>query len=138
MKFRQWLFNFMYGRNGIDSLNIAIAITALILSMVNLFCHSIIIMIIQWLLLILFLFRFFSRNTAKRSSENFKFQNAFAKAKQSFAKFSARMKDNKDHCFKRCPNCGKTLRLPRKRGRHNTRCPLCQCKFSVRIWFGSK
>lgn len=129
---------FMQGRNGIDALGKAMAVLYLILTIVNMFLLSTILYILCLVIFALLIFRFLSTNTAKRYNENLKYLQFENRFKNFFEKKKNRANDNKTYCFKRCPNCGKTLRLPRKVGKHNTRCPICGCGFSVRVWFGKR
>ena len=127
---------FMQGRNGLDDLGKAMAVLYLVIAVVNLFLKSTILYLFGLFIFAILVFRFLSTNAVKRYNENLKylqFQNSF---KSLFAKRQNRAKENKYYCFKRCPNCGKTLRLPRKAGKHKTKCPVCGCEFSVRVWFG--
>ena len=133
-KFRQ----FMLGRYGMDSLGYFIVITYLVIAFLNLFFVSGFLHFINLILIAIFVFRFLSRNTTKRYDENLKFQQVKSRVVGFLTKSRSRAEQNKAYCFKRCPNCGKTLRLPRKRGRHGTRCPVCGCSFKVTVWFGNK
>ncbi len=44
-----------------------------------------------------------------------------------------RLKTDKEHCFRTCPECLANLRLPKKKGAHTVVCPRCQCRFEVKI-----
>ena len=138
MGFREKFRQFMMGRYGMDSLGYFMCITYLVIAFLNLFFVSRLLYFINLVLIAIFVFRFLSGNTTKRYNENLKFQQIKGKVNGLFSKSKSRAEQNKDYCFKRCPNCGKTLRLPRKRGRHGTRCPVCGCSFKVTVWFGNK
>lgn len=129
---------FMQGRNGADRLFYILTICYIVLMFLNVFLHSLIVYFIGVAVFALAMFRFFSRNLVKRRKENEAATRQYYGAKGKFDKAKNRGRQNKTHCFKRCPNCGKTLRLPRLKGKHSTRCPVCGCKFSVRIFFGKK
>lgn len=129
---------FMQGRYGMDELGKALLVLYIVLCGLNIFFRSRIIHIVIWVVLLVFLLRALSRNTAKRYDENVKFQNLNFDIRGFADKMKSRFSQNQTHCFKRCPNCGKTLRLPRKRGKHGVKCPVCGCKFSVTVWFGDK
>ena len=133
-KFRQ----FMQGRYGIDSLGRALAVVYLVLAVINMFFVSGWLYFLGLAIFAVLVFRVLSRNTTKRYDENLKFQKFSNSFSGFFRKVNSRANQNKIYCFKRCPNCGKTLRLPRKRGKHGTRCPVCGCNFKVRVWFGNK
>ena len=138
MSFKNKFLMFMQGRYGIDSLGKAMFVLYLILTIINMVLLSTLIYIIGLLILIICIFRFFSKNISKRYNENLKYLQFANGFKDFMEKKKNRANDNKTYCFKRCPNCGKTLRLPRKAGKHNTKCPVCGCDFSVRVWFGKK
>lgn len=44
-----------------------------------------------------------------------------------------KLKTDRDHCFRICPECRANIRLPKKRGKHTVVCPRCRCRFEVRI-----
>ena len=143
MKFREKIARFLYGRYGADSLYNALFAAELILlllgtilnvlgkvepilAIVSLVCYA-----AALVLLVLAMFRFFSRNLAKRRREN----EAWLRFK---AKFRRRRKpqlppDTADHVFRACPACRATLRLPRRKGKHEARCPRCGAKFGVKV-----
>ena len=43
-------------------------------------------------------------------------------------------KADRDHVYKKCPNCRAVLRLPRRKGRHTTICPKCKKEFRVYVF----
>lgn len=138
MNFRYRLQQFMQGRYGPDAMLLGLVIVYALLSFINLFVRSAIIYFIGLAIFFYGVFRFLSRNTQKRSAENMKYLSLTAGLRRTFSNLGSRMQQNKTYCFKRCPNCGKTLRLPRKRGKHTTCCPVCKCSFSVHVWMGDK
>lgn len=44
-----------------------------------------------------------------------------------------KLKTDKYHCFRICPQCKANIRLPKERGRHTVVCPRCKCRFEVKI-----
>ena len=44
-----------------------------------------------------------------------------------------KLKTDRDHCFRICPQCRANIRLPKKRGKHTVVCPRCKCRFEVSI-----
>lgn len=44
-----------------------------------------------------------------------------------------KLKTDKDHCFRICPECKANIRLPKKKGSHTVVCPRCKCRFEVKI-----
>lgn len=138
MRFKDRFAMFMQGRNGIDALEIALAVLYLVLTFVNVFFTSTILYTVCLVIFIALVFRFLSTNIDKRYRENLKYLQFQNQLKGLFLRKKNRANENKNYCFKRCPNCGKTLRLPRIKGKHNTKCPVCGCNFSVRVWFGKR
>ena len=121
---------FMYGRYGSDELNIGLLVTAVIVSLLHsiltLFLGSsrIFATIVSPLLYLLVLallgfdlLRTFSRNIYARQ-----------KANRWFRQLWTRIKDRKNRYF-RCPKCKQMVRVPRKKGKINIRCPKCGEKF---------
>lgn len=123
---------FMRTRYGMDKLNLALLISALMLAVLgNLFKIPHLSLPIL-LLYVLFCFRFFSTSIYKRNSENNKFLQIFASVK-SFFKNQKRNAADKDHVYRSCPHCNATVRLPKKKGKHSVRCPKCSSIFDVNI-----
>ena len=48
-------------------------------------------------------------------------------------KKKAKLKTDRDHCFRICPECMVNLRLPKKKGKHTVVCPRCKHRFEVKI-----
>lgn len=48
-------------------------------------------------------------------------------------KKKVKLKTDKDHCFRICPECKANIRLPKKKGKHTVVCPRCRCRFEVKI-----
>ena len=125
--------NFMSGRYGADQLyNVSIVI-CFILIVVNMFVRSSIIGTLLWVVLILTVFRSFSRNIYKRQRENEKFMKIWKPFKTKGSLTMRRFKEIKTHRFRKCKYCKKVLRLPRKPGKHTVTCPSCHKEFEVRI-----
>ncbi len=143
MKFREKLARFLYGRYGADSLYNALFVAELILLFIGTILNvlgrvepalaigSMILYLAALGLLIYAMFRFFSRNIAKRRREN-----------EAWLRFRAKFRrkprptlpaDTPDHIFRACPRCKATLRLPRQKGKHEVKCPRCGEKFGVKV-----
>jgi len=131
-KLKNKLVNFMYGRNGADSLYRATVILCAALILVSVFVRSPILSIIIWALLIWAMFRAFSKNIYKRQQENIKYLQLTDKAKGKY-NMTKTMLTDKEHCYKKCSKCKTVLRLPRKKGEHTVRCPKCGESFKVKV-----
>lgn len=154
--FRNRLNRFLEGRYGLrgisDSVQIVIYFVYLLLVVVNWFARSRIISALLLVLLGITLFRVLSKNTFRRENEDravrewlFRMRDFFqnqgrqaeirkgerAAKKEKRAVEKERRKD-KEHIYRECPECGATLRLPRKKGKHSVLCPRCGSKFGVK------
>ena len=143
MKFREKIARFLYGRYGADSLYNALFAAELIFLFLGTILNvlgkvepilsavAVILYAAALVLLIFAMYRFFSRNIAKRRKENeawLRFKAKFRRQKKNFLP-----SDTPDHIFRTCPRCRATLRLPREKGKHEARCPRCGHKFSVKV-----
>lgn len=130
-RFSASMRRFMYGRYGVDQLNIFLLIAAVILNLIALLLSGIgragnsaicailgmLVNVVSYGLLIWYLFRFLSRNLEKRILEN-----------RRFLTRKARLLDRQNRYY-RCPNCKQTVRVPRGRGKICIKCPKCSEKF---------
>ena len=126
------LRQFMAGRHGIDELNIAILATALVISLIGSFLHPLVYFIMQtvsFILLGLAFFRMFSKNRARRTYENTRFLVIYNPIRDWFVLQKNRFVNRKTHVYFRCPNCKKSLRVPKGIGKVNITCPTCKEKF---------
>ena len=135
MRFKDRVMRMLRGRYGVDELFYVMSFVYIFLMLINVFVHSWALYILGIAAFVLTFYRVLSRNTQKRFAENRKLLKLTGSMKGWFGGRVARLRQNKTYCFKRCPNCGKVLRLPRVKGRHSTRCPSCSASFNVRVWF---
>ena len=120
MNFVNMLRRFMEGRYGHDRLNLTMLVVGCVLCFVQIFVPAgigVILTIASEALLILSLFRCFSRNTYKRYNEN-----------RRFLLLVDRIKD-RAHRYYSCPKCRQTVRVPRGKGKIAITCPKCREKF---------
>ena len=103
------------------------------LLIVNLFVHSVIIVIIEYLLLAWTIFRALSKNTYRRSIENGKFTAFWERLKRFFKLQKNKIRDRKTHVYRKCPHCKTVLRLPKIKGSHGVTCPRCSSRFDVKV-----
>ena len=102
------LQKFMYGRYGIDVLGKVLAVTAFVFMLLSSLTDSIILRLFSYIILGWCLYRFFSKRTVYRANENMKFKKI---------------------CYFKCPQCKRTVKVPRKKGKIEITCPFCRCKF---------
>ena len=131
MRFREKIAGFMYGRNGVDKLCTALLWSAVILSALNIFFHSGILWVLEYILIIWCVFRALSKNIYKRQIENRKFINIWGRVKSFFALQKNKFRDRKTHIYRICPHCKSNLRLPKRKGKHTVRCPKCNLRFDI-------
>ena len=121
---------FMYGRNGMDQLNLVLMWVVLILDVVTMLVqrnHAAVSMVLYWLSMagwVYVLFRMFSKNLSKRRGENQKFVNWVWRMKSSRAGAKERHAD-KDHKYFTCKNCKTICRVPVGTGKIIITCPKC-------------
>ena len=147
-----WLRRMMYGRyGGRDQLNsflfgvfVVSVILQTIISLIYRFTglkyftvatviFSVVLMIfrvLQYISVIIFIFRAMSRNFSKRQAENEKFLK-FWYPVQDWFEFARKKSQAKKsgHTLFRCPSCKKQIRVPSGRGRIEITCPACREKF---------
>ena len=126
---RAWIERFMYGRYGQDNLNRFLFIFALILSLVSLLTRFAIVNSLALALLVVSIFRMFSRNAEKRARENFAYLRVTERFTHFFSHIKTRLHQRKSYRFYRCPSCKQQLRVPKGKGRIRIRCPKCQVSF---------
>lgn len=132
-KFRDKFIQFMYGRYGADELYKFMTAVWFVLLIVNIFARSLVISLLIGALIGIIYFRVLSRNIEQRRKENYAFVQLAGKVKQFFHINRLRIRDRKDHVYRRCPECKKMLRLPRRKGQHTVCCPQCKKTFKVKI-----
>ena len=139
MRFRDKLARCMWGRYGIDGLYYGLLVTYFVLWIVQGFIKidflKAIISLAGLAALVFLIFRVFSRNIAARRKENEKFMRIWTRIKNFFVLQKNKIRDIKAFTYKKCPACKATLRLPRKKGKHNVVCPKCKNRFDVKNWF---
>lgn len=130
---RERLYSFMIGRNGGDALSRALLILYLALFVANLFARSWVLTLIEYAIAAYALFRMLSRNLSARRRENAWYLRLENGVKGFFKLQRSKWRDRKTHVYRKCPDCKKTLRLPRQKGEHTVKCPCCQHRFEVKI-----
>ena len=130
-KLRCAVARFMYGRNGMDYLNrtlfwgyIGVFLAQILFNILRLGVPALICEALLWPLMLLILFRMFSKNLPKRRAENQKFWNWWCGVKSRNAGAKARRAD-KDHKYFTCKTCGTVCRVPVGKGKIIITCPKC-------------
>ena len=128
------LRRFMYGRYGADQLFYTLIIIFFVISLVNTFIGSLLLIILQYALFFWSVFRYLSKNIYKRREENRKFLGIWYKIKNFFTYLRDKFRDRKVCRYRKCKYCHAALRLPIKKGKHSVKCPRCGKSFKVHIW----
>ena len=120
-KLRNFFRRFMMGRYGTDKLNIAILTVGVVVCILGMFASSawvgLLLTALSYGLMILAIYRCFSRNTYQRYREN-----------SRYLRFVERLKD-RQHRYFTCPRCRQPVRVPRGKGKIAITCPKCKEKF---------
>ena len=120
-KLRSFFRRFMMGRYGTDKLNIAILTVGVVVCILGMFASSalvgLLLTALSYGLMILAIYRCFSRNTYQRYREN-----------SRYLRFVERLKD-RQHRYFTCPRCRQPVRVPRGKGKIAITCPKCKEKF---------
>lgn len=140
-RLRAAIGRFMYGRYGTDGLNKFLFILYLILLIASSILRRIqgaaLIYLVVYLLtlatMVLFFFRFLSRNHYKRQQENVKYYELKNKITAKWNLQKEKWRNRKTHVYRTCPNCRATIKLPRKKGKHTCTCPKCRVDFKVTV-----
>lgn len=115
---KRFFHNLFIRSYGMDDLNKALIIGALILSILNLIFKSSIVYILYNVFFIGFIFRYFSSNKIKRREEN----NVYRK----YVKYlKLKWQYRKTHKIFLCKNCKQIIRVPKGKGKIEVTCPTC-------------
>lgn len=125
-RFRVW----MQGRYGGDQLTLALLVLSMIISFLTALTRITWLSLLTYIPLIFGCYRMFSKNISKRYEENRKFMNVWHPFSLKVQKKWGHLKDQKTHKYFKCPKCGKTLRVPRGKGKIRITCPICKTEFS--------
>lgn len=130
---KERFMRFMEGRYGADQLSrflnfVAIALIAL--SMIfGAFGLSVVYSVLWWLavlIMLIALWRMFSKNISKRYQANVKYLTIKNNVVSFFRRKSSRIKQLKTHRFFKCPKCGQVVRTPKGKGSIRITCPKCR------------
>ena len=132
-RLRAALSRLFYGRNGVDDLCRFLLYICLFLMFCGVFIRNPIFYYIELALVTLALLRSLSKNAAARSRENAVYVKVRGKLSQFFLRQINRIRYHSTKVYKRCPYCKSHLCLPRKKGRHTVKCPVCSAHFDIKI-----
>lgn len=125
-KFKNWLYKFMYGRNGVDQLSNFLLYSSFIVLIPTLFISNKVVktifLILFWVIVIYNYFRIFSKKIYKRQKEN-----NFYVSKTNYIK--TKFSQRKTYRFYDCPKCHTHLRVPKGAGLVTITCKKCGYQF---------
>ena len=130
-KLRNGLSRFMYGRNGADHLCLATIWTAIALDVIAAIFKlgdavEGLLGFVSTVLLVVTVFRIFSRRLDKRRAENAWFlQKIWWPIKGKLGKNKQQQADH-EHKYFTCPNCRAVCRVPVGKGKIVITCPRCR------------
>lgn len=113
---RNAIQRFMYGRYGNDQLNVGLMVLYLVLYLLYWLTGADLLYWVSMVVLFTALFRLLSRSHAKRRAENAKFLQALVPLLKWY-RLRRTIRQDKEHCYFKCPNCGQQLRVPGARAR---------------------
>lgn len=117
-RFRNAVGNFMRGRNGTDDLAKVVFWGALVLYLLSLFTSVTFFYALSLAGMLYTLYRCLSRNVMSRSAENRRFLRFLRLQKLKF-------EQRKEYKIFACKGCGRTIRVPKRKGRIEVTCPTC-------------
>ncbi len=129
---KNWLQKFMRGRYGVDKLSNAMILLALAFILASILLKYEILNTLGFVIILLAYYRIFSRNIQKRYLENQKYLQIFSPIRGKINKLTNKAKNSKDYKYFKCPQCGKEMRVPKKKGKVNIKCPQCGNTFTRR------
>lgn len=127
-----WLKRFMTGRYGGDQLSMALLILSILLTFAAQLLRFPLLSIIGYILLIIASYRMLSKNTRRRSMENYKFSILISPVYSWFRKQIRHLSELRTYRFYKCPDCKAKLRLPRGKGKVIITCPKCRKEFQAK------
>lgn len=131
----------MAGRYGADSLNMALLTVSLVFFIISSVFGTAapgtggrivsgILFLIAIAALVFAVFRTLSRSLVKRRAEYRWFMGKLAlPSVKKYNELKTRGKQRKTHRFFKCPGCGRTLRVPKGKGKIRITCPDCGKSF---------
>lgn len=117
-KLKWKLQDFFRGRNGVDELGRMIGIASIVCYILGLLFRSNLIYTLGMVGVIYFLYRMLSRKISDRRAENKKFTDYIKLNKM-------RYEQRKEFRIFKCKSCGRSVRVPKGKGKIEVTCPVC-------------
>ena len=116
----------MQGRRGMDNLNVALLVVAVVLMVFEMLFGWRVLSWVSFLLLILCCVRCYSKNLQAREAENQKWLAVSARPKRWWDMLNTMYENRKTTKYFRCKGCGQILSIPRGKGTLRIVCPKCK------------
>ncbi|AEF83960.1 Zn-finger domain protein [Treponema primitia ZAS-2] len=126
---RAKLERFMRGRYGQDELNRVLSAAALAFCFVSIITRHLVPSSLSMILVIICIFRSFSRNTGARIREANYYFSLKSKGIRFFGGVADKVRQRLTHRIFTCPSCGQRCRVPKGKGRIRITCKRCGAKF---------
>lgn len=132
-KLKYSFYRFMNGRYGVDQLSLALLILTLVLSILGgiFIGRSVWVSLLVNSINLIAIYRVFSKKIRIRQQENMKFMHWLKPIQKKFKLLQLNL-TQKQYKHYQCPQCQKTLRVPRGRGHIEIQCPRCHTAFNRR------
>lgn len=128
-KFRAAVSRFMSGRYGSDQFNLTMVIGALIVTTIGSLSGVYFLTLAADALLLLAIFRMFSKDRYRRAHENQVYLEKTQKVRRAATEWVNRVKNSRKYHYYTCPKCKQRLRVPRGVGNITITCKQCGTKF---------
>ena len=128
-KFRAAVSRFMSGRYGSDQLNLTMVSGALIVTTIGSLSGVYFLTLAADALLLLAIFRMFSKDRYRRAHENQVYLEKTQKVRRAATEWVNRVKNSRKYHYYTCPKCKQRLRVPRGVGNITITCKQCGTKF---------
>ena len=128
-KFRAAVSRFMSGRYGSDQRNLTMVIGALIVTTIGSLSGVYFLTLAADALLLLAIFRMFSKDRYRRAHENQVYLEKTQKVRRAATEWVNRVKNSRKYRYYTCPKCKQRLRVPRGVGNITITCKQCGTKF---------
>jgi len=123
-----WFRRMMVGRYGVDQLGYALLAVYFVLWLLSGLLRSHLLSLLATLCALWAFYRMLSRRIDRRRAENARFLELVRPIVHRYNVNKCRRND-KDHCYFRCPNCGQQLRVPKGKGKISITCRSCGVSF---------
>lgn len=118
----------LFGRYGMDQLNIALLSITFLLEIIALMCKNDDLKLICCLIFMITIYRMVSKKHIQRYKENVWFIKRVSPIIKVIYIKKARTKD-KEHKYCHCPSCHQTIRIEKQREKITVSCPICKSEF---------